>query len=69
MIDLSKVYLIMEIQLISEASHLKLSIPKPLQDSLTWKWGNILDKDLYPAYLFLGASQPSMLILATLNII
>nr|GMD40519.1 putative protease Do-like 14 [Ipomoea batatas]GMD46879.1 putative protease Do-like 14 [Ipomoea batatas] len=43
----------------SKASHLKLSIPKPLRDSLTWKWGNILDKDLYPAYLFLGASQPS----------
>nr|GMD48122.1 putative protease Do-like 14 [Ipomoea batatas] len=43
----------------SKASHVKLSIPKPLQDSLTWKWGNILDKDLYPAYLFLGASQPS----------
>ncbi|XP_019187523.1 PREDICTED: putative protease Do-like 14 isoform X2 [Ipomoea nil] len=46
-------------RLFSEASHLKLSIPKPLQDFLTWKWSNIQDKDFYPAYLFFGASQPS----------
>ncbi|RAL52607.1 hypothetical protein DM860_007375 [Cuscuta australis] len=39
-----------------DARLISVSIPKPLQDSIRWKWGSIRDL-FYPSYLSLGTSQ------------